>query len=116
MNGDKKLYFEIININLLKILVDVLDKTSEDIRLSFSNVLKKKNNSNDSNDSNNVIDDNLLEISCTNNTKNCFIKSKFLVNYQLNLMQLTRKKKSIIIYNIENQLMQDKASVNSNHH
>ena len=65
MNGTKKLYFEITNINLLKILVDVLDKTTEDIRWSFSNISDKKKKNN------------LSELSCTNSTKNCFIKSKF---------------------------------------
>ena len=73
MNGAKKLYFEITNINLLKILVDVLDKTSEDIRWSFSNISGNKNK----NKNKNNIQNNLSEISCTNSTKNCFIKSKF---------------------------------------
>ena len=68
MYDDKKLYFEIRNINLLKILVDVLDKTSDDIRLSFSNIKNKKKIS-QQND--------ILVITCTNNTKNCFIKTKF---------------------------------------
>jgi hypothetical protein len=70
MYDDKKLYFEIRNINLLKILVDVLDKTTEDIRWNFSNILdtnkKKISPKND-----------LSVITCTNNTKNCFIKTKF---------------------------------------
>ena len=37
MHDDKKLYFKIRNINLLKILVDVLDKTNEDIIWIFFN-------------------------------------------------------------------------------
>jgi site-specific recombinase XerD len=40
MNG-KKLYFEILNINLLKTVLDVLDKTTENIRWCF---LKMTNN------------------------------------------------------------------------
>jgi hypothetical protein len=69
MNETKKLYFEITNINLLKILVDVLDKTCEDVRWNFLNTQGKKNKNNDLNNS--------LEISCTTSTKNCFIKTKF---------------------------------------
>ena len=62
MYVDKLLYYEISNINLIKTLVDVFGKTSEEIRLNF---VKSKNNKV------------LLEISCTNITRTFFLKGKF---------------------------------------
>lgn len=66
MNVDKLLYYEISNINLIKALIDVFSKTSEEIRLNF---VKSK------------INKVLLEISCTNITRTFFLKGKF--NHEL---------------------------------
>lgn len=61
---DKKLYFEITNITLLRTIVEVLDKANEDIRWNFS--------------INNPI---VSEIICKTTTKNCFIKSNFTCEF-----------------------------------
>ena len=56
--NDKKLYFEIENINLIKILFDTLNKSTENARFYFS-----KNN--------------IMEIICTNSNRTFFVKGIF---------------------------------------
>lgn len=73
MDGNTILYFEIKNINLIKIVTDVLAKISEDIRLNF---IEKK--------SKNKIN-HLLEITCTNDIRTLFLKSKFGIEFIENL-------------------------------
>lgn len=73
-NNNYHLYFEITNINLIKIVCDILCKISDYVRFCFT---KQKNN------------DVLLKITCTNATKTYFLKSelnnKLICKYFCNL-------------------------------
>ena len=69
MNGFKKLYLEIHNINLFKILFDVLDKNVDDARLIIRNNNKNK----------------IFEITCTNSIRTFFLKGHFNFEFVKNL-------------------------------